>query len=116
MSYFLLLFEFIFHFGLELFFIFFLKEYYIFQIFISIDIILSSFLYFYKVMLYLLEVFNITVFFYALIYLNFYISTLWIYILLKNYIRHFFFYHFFYHHHISRIEPSEIDIINELQI
>ena len=111
MSVILLLLEFIFHFGLELFLIFFFKEYYILQICLAIDIIVSSFLYFYKVMLYLLEVFNITIFFYALIEFDFYISILWIYILLKNYIRYFFFYHFFKRDNTdSYEEQNEIDI------
>jgi len=111
MSYFLLLFEFIFHFGLELFFIFLLKEYYFLQILISIDIIVSSFLYFSIGILYILEVFNLFLCIDVFIKFNFYISILWMYLLFKNYIRHFFFYHFFKKETIVYYEEqNEIDI------
>lgn len=91
----LLLFEYSINFGLEFFFLFFLKEYYILQICLAIDIILSSFLYFSIGILYILEIFNLTVFFYTLTEFDLYISMFWIYILLKNIIRYLFFYNFF---------------------
>ena len=109
MSVILLLFEFIVHFGLELFFIFFLKEYYLLQICLAIDIILSMFLYISKRILYIVEVFNVILFFYAFITFDFYISFIWIYIVLKNYIRYLLFYNFF-KKDTSMIEENEIDI------
>ena len=111
MSVILLLFEYIFHFGLEFFFIFFLKEYYLFQICLAIDIILSSFLYFSIGILYILEIFNLFLCIYVFIEFDFYISILCMYLLFKNYIRHLFFYHFFKKETIvSHEEQNEIDI------
>ena len=109
MSTILLLFEYIIHFGLEFFFLFFLKEYYILQICLAIDIILSSFLYFSIGILYILEIFNLFLCIYVFIKFDFYISILWMYLLFKNYIRHFFFYHFF-KKDTYQFEPSEIEI------
>lgn len=105
----LLLFEFIVHFGLELLFIFVLREYYLLQICLTIDIILSMFLYISKIILYIVEVFNVILFFYTFITFDFYISMLWIYIVFKNYIRSLLFYDFF-KKDTSIIEENEIDI------
>lgn len=107
-----LILEFIFHFLLELFLIFLLKEYFLFQIFITIDIILSFFIYFYTFNLYIAELFNISIFIYSLFISEIDISILWIYLGLKNYLRYTFFYKYFKPEERERqsISQEEIDI------
>lgn len=90
-----LILEFLFQFLLELFLIFLLKEYFLFQIFITIDIILSFFIYFSSISFYILELFNISIFIYSLIISEIDISILWIYFGLKNFLRYTFFSKYF---------------------
>ena len=87
--------DFLIHFSIELCFIFLLHHYYLFQISLTIDIIISSFLYFSTFSLYILEVFNISIFIYSLYLGEIILSSLWIYLGLKNYIRYIFFFQFY---------------------
>lgn len=90
-----LILDFLVHFSIELCFIFLLHHYYLFQICVTIDILLSSFLYFSTFSLYIIEVFNFSILIYSLYIGEIILSSLWIYLMIKNYIRYLFFFHFY---------------------
>lgn len=94
MTFYLLL-DFLIHFSVELCFIFLLHHYYLFQICLTVDILLSSTLYISTLSLYIVEVFNLSIFIYSLYIGEIILSSLWIYLIIKNYIRYIFFFHFY---------------------
>lgn len=94
MTFYLIL-DFLVHFSIELCLIFLLHHYYLFQICVTIDILLSSFLYFSIFSLYIIEVFNFSILIYSLCIGEIILSSLWVYLIIKNYIRYLFFFHFY---------------------
>lgn len=111
MTFYLIL-DFLVHFSFELCFIFLLHHYYLFQICLMIDILLSSFLYFSTFSLYIIEVFNLSIFIYSLYIGEIILSSLWIYLMIKNYIRYLFFFHFYKNKETIREETIKNEVID----